>query len=135
MRTGDPDFCFKNFLQCTAIFPLVLLLGYNAQASRLGQEDSSPIEREVHVHGIVLNVLTDKPIGRALVTAMDAATMTNGDGRFDFDLRLPAGSPVGGFILPSARLLERCGRRGFGWRPARGPTFRLANTLHFSPQF
>jgi hypothetical protein len=88
MRALDLVFCFDGFVRITAILPVVLLLGYGAQASRLGQEDSPSSEHTVHVHGIVLNDVTNKPIGRALVTAMDVATMTTGDGRFDFDLRV-----------------------------------------------
>ena len=98
MRAGDPGFSFKNLFRCTAIFAFVLLLGYDAQALRLGQEASSPPERVVHVHGIVLNALTSMPIGRALVTAMEAATLTKGDGQFDIDVRLPSASPTNGSI-------------------------------------
>ena len=98
MQTGDPGFSFRSFFRCTAIFALLLLLGYGAQALQLGQETSSPTERVVHVHGIVLNALTEMPIGRALVTAREAAAMTNGDGRFDFNLKFPPPSAAGGSI-------------------------------------
>ena len=98
MRKGNPSFCCFNLVQCTVILPVALLLCYGAQASRLGQEVDSSAERVVHVHGIVLDALTNKPIGRALVTTMDAATMTNGDGQFDCDLRFPPNNAAGGFI-------------------------------------
>jgi hypothetical protein len=97
MRRGNPGFCLNNVL-CTAILSVVLLHCYGAHASRLGQEVSSSTERVVHVHGIVLDAVTNKPIGRALVTAMDAATMTNGDGTFDCNLRVPSDNAAGGFI-------------------------------------
>jgi hypothetical protein len=112
MQTGDPGFSFRSFFRCTAIFALLLLLGYGAQALQLGQETSSPTERVVHVHGIVLNALTEMPIGRALVTAREAAAMTNGDGRFDFNLKFPPPSAAGGSI-------PGLGGRGTGGREIR----------------
>lgn len=114
MQTGDLGFSFRSFFRCTAIFALLLLLGYGAQALQLGQETSSPTERVVHVHGIVLNALTNMPIGRVLVTALEAAVMTNGDGRFDFDVRLPSANATNG------------SNRGFGGPGTGGSEIRVA---------
>ena len=44
-----------------------------------------------HIHGVVLNALTNKPVGRALVTLMEMAAMTDSEGRFQFDVRLSNG--------------------------------------------
>jgi hypothetical protein len=98
MQTGDSGFCFDNFVRSTMIFTAVLLLSYGAKPSLLGQETNSSPERVVHVRGIVLDAVTNKPIGRALVTAMEAAVMTNGDGQFDLELSFPSVSAAGGSI-------------------------------------
>jgi hypothetical protein len=44
-----------------------------------------------HLHGTVRNGVTDKPIGRALVTSGDRrlAAMTDNEGRFEIDLSIP----------------------------------------------
>lgn len=98
MQTGKSGFCFYNFVRGTMIFTAVLLLGYGTEASLFGQETNSSTERLVHVRGIVLDAVTNKPIGRALVTAMETAVMTSSDGKFEFDLSFPSLSAVGGSI-------------------------------------
>jgi hypothetical protein len=81
----------------------LLLLCHATQGSSFEQDiDSSP-ESVLHVHGVVLNALTNKPISRVLVTATYAATMTNSDGRFEFELRVSTGNAVDGFVSKQDR--------------------------------
>ncbi len=75
----------------------ILLLCHGSQALWLGQDIDSSALSVFHIHGVVLNALTSKPIGRVLVTAIDAATMTNSDGRFELELRLSTGNAASGF--------------------------------------
>ncbi len=48
-----------------------------------------------HLHGVVLDAVTGKGIGRALVTSMDHrfATMTDSKGQFAFEIATPSNSP------------------------------------------
>ena len=72
-----------------------------------------------HLHGTVVNGVTGRPIGRALVVSADRrlATMTNSDGQFTLDVGVPAsqvsaqpgsspgstgGSPTGAGLFPIA---------------------------------
>lgn len=73
----------------------LLLLCHATQGSSFEQDIDSSAVSVLHVQGVVLNALTNKPISRVLVTAMDAATMTDSDGRFEFRLRSSTGNGLG----------------------------------------
>jgi hypothetical protein len=67
-----------------------LVLGCAVGAAR-GQAD----DKVYPLHGVVVNGLTGKPVAGALVRSADGrmATMTDGEGRFRVELRVPAGAP------------------------------------------
>ena len=88
--------CFGGSARSVGLLPAILLLWFAPSAPFHGQDVGSSTGSVFHVHGVVLNVLTNKPVGRALVTCMDLAAMTNGEGRFEFDVRLSTGNTAGG---------------------------------------
>jgi hypothetical protein len=94
---ADSVLGLRGFSWRAGMLSAILLLCHAIQASGLEQEIDPSAQRLFHVHGVVLNALTNKPIGRVLVTAMDAATMTDSDGRFEFDLRVSTGN-IPGFM-------------------------------------
>jgi hypothetical protein len=89
---ADSVLGLRRFSWRVGILSAVLILCHITQASGLEQETDPSPERLIHVRGVVLNSLTNKPIGRVLVTAMDAGTMTDSDGRFEFDFRFSTGN-------------------------------------------
>jgi hypothetical protein len=89
----------------------LLLVCYSTQGASFEQDVDSSALSVFHVHGVVLNALTSKPIDRVLVTAMDAATMTNSDGRFEFELRVSMGNAVGGLVNVNRRGVAIAGSR------------------------
>jgi hypothetical protein len=66
---------------------IVLLSVLCASPKPAAQSSQSGIKQADSVHGIVVNSVTHEPIGRALVYSPDNhfATMTDGDGRFEFN--------------------------------------------------
>ena len=83
-RMADSLLCLRGFGWRVGLSAL-LLLCRATQGSSFEQDIDSSAVSVLHVQGVVLNALTNKPISRVLVTAMDAATMTDSDGRFVFD--------------------------------------------------
>lgn len=62
-----------------------------AGATVHGQEQASASDTVYHLHGVVLDELTGKPIARALVQSADRrlATMTDSEGRFSVEVVVP----------------------------------------------
>jgi hypothetical protein len=96
MQSGILGSHFDGSARRVGLLPAILLLCSVPSAALPEQDVGSSTGSVFHVHGVVLNVLTNKPVGRALVTCMDLAAMTNGEGRFEFDVRLPVGNTAGG---------------------------------------
>src|SRR5579862_8084628 len=95
---ADSGLCLRGFGWRVGMLSTLLLLCHATQGSSFEQDIGSSAIGVFHVHGVVLNALTNKPIDRVLVTAMDAATMTNSDGRFEFELRVSTGNAAGGSV-------------------------------------
>jgi hypothetical protein len=96
MQPGILRSCFGGSARRVGLLPAILLLWFAPSVPLHGQDVGSSTGSVFHVHGVVLNVLTNKPVGRALVTSMEMAAMTDGEGRFEFDVRLPIGNTAGG---------------------------------------
>jgi hypothetical protein len=99
MQTGTFGSGFDSFARRVGLLSAILLLCSAPQAKLLGQDVGSSSGSVFHIHGVVLNALTNKPVGRALVTLMEIAALTDSDGRFAFDVRLSMGNLPGGFAL------------------------------------
>jgi hypothetical protein len=108
MQPGIFRSCFDGSARRVGRLPAILLLCSVPSATLIGQDLGSSTGSVFHVHGVVLNALTNKPVGRALVTSMEMAAMTDGKGRFEFDVRLPIGNTAGG-PGPSAGVSMRGG--------------------------
>ena len=96
MHTGIVGSCFYSFARRAGLLSAILLLCSAPPAKLLGQDVGSSSGSGFHIHGVVLNALTNKPVVRVLVTSMDMATMTDSEGRFEFDVRLSTGNTAGG---------------------------------------
>jgi hypothetical protein len=99
MQTGTFGSGFDSFARRVGLLSAILLLCSAPQAKLLGQDVGSSSGSVFHIHGVVLNALTNKPVGRALVTLMEIAALTDSDGRFAFDVRLSMGNLPGGFAF------------------------------------
>jgi Carboxypeptidase regulatory-like domain len=97
---------------------IVFLAGASFRAGRASAqaELSDPLQNTVH--GTVVNAVTHGPIGRALVFSSDNryATMTDGEGHFEFNLP-KAAADSGGFVLSTG------GAGSLTWLMARKPGF------------
>jgi hypothetical protein len=113
MQTGIFGSSFDSFARCARLLSAILLLCSAPPAKLLGQDVGSSSESAFHIHGVVLNALTNKPVGRALVTLMEMAAMTDSEGRFQFDVRLSMGNSAGGAALPSRLGVPGGGGGGF----------------------
>jgi hypothetical protein len=96
MQPGIFRSCFDGSALRVGLLLGILLLCSAPSATLIGQDLGSSTGSVFHVHGVVLNTLTNKPVGRVLVTSMEMAAMTDGEGRFEFDVRLPIGNTAGG---------------------------------------
>jgi len=96
MHTGIVGSCFYSFARRAGLLSAILLRCSAPPAKLLGQDVGSSSGSGFHIHGVVLNALTNKPVVRVLVTSMDMATMTDSEGRFEFDVRLSTGNTAGG---------------------------------------
>lgn len=69
----------------------LFLLGWAAAASTHARSEQSSLDTIYHLHGTVVDGVTGKPVGRALVTSADRrlATLTDGEGHFSVDLSVP----------------------------------------------
>jgi hypothetical protein len=101
MQTGILGSCFDSFARRAGLLSAILLLCSAPPTKSLGQDVGSSSGSAFHIHGVVLNALTNKPVGRTLVTCMDLARITDSEGRFEFDVRLSIGNSAGGAALPS----------------------------------
>jgi hypothetical protein len=90
-----------SFARRVGLLSAILLLCSAPPAKLLGQDVGSSSGSVFHIHGVVLNALTNKPVGRALVTLMEIAALTDSDGRFAFDVRLSMGNSADGAALRS----------------------------------
>jgi hypothetical protein len=99
MQTGIFGSRCDSFARRVGLLSAILLLCSAPPAKLLGQDVGSSSGSVFHIHGVVLNALTNKPVGRALVTLMEIAALTDSDGRFAFDIRLSMGNPAGGAAL------------------------------------
>jgi hypothetical protein len=96
MQTGIFGSRFDSFARRVAILSPILLLCSAPPPKLLGQDVGFSSGSVLRIHGVVLNTLTNKPVGRALVTLKEMAALTDSDGRFAFDLRLSMGNLTGG---------------------------------------
>jgi hypothetical protein len=83
--------CWLRRWSTTAIvvfFAAVCLIGTKSSGQSLSQTLSDDTSEASSVRGVVINSVTGEPIARALVSSPDDrfATMTNSEGRFEFDL-------------------------------------------------
>ena len=88
MQTGTFGSGFDSFSRRVGFLSAILLFCSAPPAKLLGQNVGSSSGSVFHIHGVVLNALTNKPVGRALVTLMEIAALTDNEGRFEFDVRL-----------------------------------------------
>jgi hypothetical protein len=102
MQTGIFGSSFDSFARRVGLFSAILLLCSARPTKLLGQDVGSSSGSVFHIHGVVLNALTSKPVGRALVTLMEIAALTDSDGRFAFDVRLSMGNLAGGTAVRSS---------------------------------
>lgn len=98
MQMGIFGSCFDNFGRRAGLLSAIALLCSAPPDKLLGQDVGSLSESVLHVHGVVLNALTNRPVDRALVTCMNSARMTDGEGRFEFDVRLSIANTAGGSV-------------------------------------
>jgi hypothetical protein len=96
MQTGIFGSRCDSFARRVGLLSAILLPWSAPPAKLLGQDVGSSSGSVFHIHGVVLNALTNKPVGRALVTLMEIAALTDSDGRFAFDVRLSMGNLAGG---------------------------------------
>jgi hypothetical protein len=96
MQTGTLGSGFDSFARRVGLLSAILLLCCAPPAKLLGQDVGSSSGSVFHIHGVVLDALTNKPVGRALVTLMEIAALTDSDGRFALDVRLSMGNLPGG---------------------------------------
>jgi hypothetical protein len=113
MQTGIVGSCFDSFARRAGLLSAILLLCSVPLAKLLGQDVGSSTGGLFHIHGVVLNALTNKPVGRALVTCMEMAAMTDSKGRFEFDVRLSTGNTAGGPGPSSAFSMRGSGGDGY----------------------
>ena len=71
--------------------------------SIVSAQDTPPPESQ-KIRGIVVNTVTHEPVGRALVTSSDNrfATLTDGEGHFEFTIPVLPAPPSGGRVVRSA---------------------------------
>jgi hypothetical protein len=83
-----------SIVRCRALVFLVILAVGSICARQASGQDQRSDDRQITVHGQVVNAVTQEPIGRALVYSPDNrfATLTDNDG--DFELMMP--NPVTG---------------------------------------
>jgi len=112
MQTGIFGLCFDS-LALRAGFVSAILLCSAPPAKLLGQNVGSSTGSVFHIHGVVLNAQTNKPVDRALVTSMEMAALTDSEGRFEFDVRSSNGIPAGGPVPSSGFSLHGEGRGGY----------------------
>jgi hypothetical protein len=112
MQTGIFGLCFDS-LVVRAGFVSAILLCSAPPAKLLGQNVGSSAGSVFHIHGVVLNALTSKPVDRALVTSMEMAALTDSEGRFEFDVRSSNGNPAGGPVPSSGFSLHGEGEGGY----------------------
>ncbi len=87
MQTGVFGSRFDSFARRVGPLSAILLLCSPPPAKLLGQDVGSSSGSVFHIHGVVLNALTNKPVGRVLVTSMELGAMTDSEGRFEFVVR------------------------------------------------
>jgi hypothetical protein len=93
------------------------------------------------IRGVVINSVTQEPIGRALVYSPDNrfATMTNSEGGFEFDLAKAANSENKDENSKSASAggsASTCGAQGCtNYTPANGGGYRIATLIARKPGF
>jgi hypothetical protein len=70
----------------TSLALTVLLSVWCANARPIFAQNPQPEEKQESIRGVVVNSVTREPVGRALVFSPDNrfATMTDGEGRFEF---------------------------------------------------
>jgi hypothetical protein len=74
--------------RCAGFVLVIFLAGWCALGSRVSAQNLQPDNQSNIIRGIVVNALSNQPIGRALVYSLDNryAMMTDGDGHFEFTL-------------------------------------------------
>jgi hypothetical protein len=113
MKTGTFDSCFNSFASRAGLLSAILLLCSLPLVKLLGQDVGSSSGALFHIRGVVLNALTDKPVGRVLVTSMEMAALTDSEGRFEFDVRSSNSNATGGPVPFSGFSLHGGGGDGY----------------------
>jgi hypothetical protein len=113
MQTGIFGSRCDSFARRVGLLSAILLPWSAPPAKLLGQDVGSSSGSVFHIHRVVLNALTNKPVGRALVTLMEIAALTDSDGRFAFDVRLSMGNSAGGTALRPSLFVSSSGGGGF----------------------
>jgi hypothetical protein len=130
MQTGIFGLCFDSFALRAGLLSAILLCSA-PPAKLLGQDVGSSSASVFHIHGVVLNAQTNKPVGRTLVTSMEMAALTDSDGRFQFDVRSSNGNtavgavPSSGFGLRGNGYVIALMARRPGYLPTQRPTVLL----------
>lgn len=85
------------------LFCLATLIASCGQAAAQSTADTV-----YHLHGTVVNAVTGRPVGRALVISRDRrlATMTDAEGQFTLEVSVPAALASQGQMLTSSRFDE-----------------------------
>jgi hypothetical protein len=81
MQTGIFGSRCDSVARRVGLLSAILLPWSAPPAKLLGQDVGSSSGCVFHIHGVVLNALTNKPVGRVLVTLMEIAALTDSDGR------------------------------------------------------
>jgi hypothetical protein len=113
MQTGIFGSRFDKFVRRAVLLSAILLPCSAFPAKLLGQDVGSSSGSVFHIHGVVLNALTNKPVGRVLVTSMEMGAMTDSEGRFEFVVRLSMDNSVDGAALRSRLGVPGSGGGGF----------------------
>ncbi len=95
---------FRSFAHCLSAALLLMPLLRAQTAATPSTSDTT-----YHLHGTVVNGVTNRPVGRALVASADRrlATMTDGEGHFSIDISVPprpdaSVQPAKGIVLFSS---------------------------------
>jgi hypothetical protein len=111
MQRGSPSLRLRQSSHRAMVAWAVLLFSCVAPLTVCGQDATSAGSIVYHVHGVVLNGVTNQPVARALVMSTDQrlAAMTDDNGRFDFEVHSSGESSLGGGL---PQMMMSTGPRG-----------------------
>lgn len=118
----------------TLVYFALLAVGWIAP-SQAESQAQPPDNSQDTIHGTVVNALSHAPIGRALVSSPDNrfATMTDGDGHFEF--KLPKAESGNNGLVPLQGPTPIAANFGGVWLAARKPGFLNDNESSQSQAF